>query len=354
MNFLLGENIRSLRKKQGLTQEQLAEMLGVTPGAVYKWEAKLSVPDISLIIELADFFDVSIDVLLGYDIKGKSRTEALARIKNYVLAHDRECLSESEKALKKYPNNFDVVIVAADCYRLFGISENGSALLRRGIELYNRALALFSQNTNPEISETLICRKIADSYIALEETEHGIEILKQNNPIDVNSDLIGRALALNHRYDEAISYLSKALLSLAMNAVQTVTGYINVYFEREEYSEAEAIIHWCIELLRGLHAEGKISAMDKVLPMLFVCLGETKLKTGSEAGARAALLQAAELARAFDAAPCYDVDSIRFIKMEKPAAAYDDVGETAAAGIENALGAIDDGGLSAIWEEMQK
>lgn len=278
MNLLLGENIRSLRKKQGLTQEQLAEMLGVTPGAVYKWEAKLSVPDISLILELANFFDISVDALLGYDIKGKSRTEALARIKNYVLAHDRECLSESEKALKKYPNNFDVVIVAADCYRLFGISENGSALLRRGIELYNRALALFSQNTNPEISETLICRKIADSYIALEETEHGIEILKQNNPIDVNSDLIGRALALNHRYDEAISYLSKALLSLAMNAVQTVTGYINVYFEREEYSEAEAIIHWCIGFYAGFMPKAKSALWIRFCRCFLSALAKRSLK----------------------------------------------------------------------------
>ena len=82
---LIGENIRLLRKKHRLTQEQLAETLGVTPGAVYKWEAKLSVPDISLILELANFFDISVDALLGYDIKGKSRKEALSRIKEYQI-----------------------------------------------------------------------------------------------------------------------------------------------------------------------------------------------------------------------------------------------------------------------------
>ena len=63
MELLIGENIRLLRKKHGLTQEQLAETLGVTPGAVYKWEAKLSVPDISLILELANFFDISVDAI---------------------------------------------------------------------------------------------------------------------------------------------------------------------------------------------------------------------------------------------------------------------------------------------------
>ncbi len=42
MTNKLAENIRTLRKQRSLTQEQLAEVLGVTAGAVYKWEAKLS------------------------------------------------------------------------------------------------------------------------------------------------------------------------------------------------------------------------------------------------------------------------------------------------------------------------
>ena len=92
MNILLGENIRKLRKSQGLTQEQLAEVLGVTPGAVYKWEAKLSVPDINLIIELASFFDTSVDVLLGSGRKGQSRTESIALMKQYSLEHNKDCL----------------------------------------------------------------------------------------------------------------------------------------------------------------------------------------------------------------------------------------------------------------------
>lgn len=354
MNLSLGENIKNLRKKQELTQEQLAEVLGVTPGAVYKWEAKLSIPDISIIIELADFFDVSVDVLLGYNLKSKSRTEALDRIKNYLLDHDRQCLSESEKALKKYPNNFDIVIAAADCYRLFGVSEHSNELLRRGIELYNRALTLFSQNTDPEISDLLIYRKITDSYIAIDETERGIEILKQNNPIDVNSNLIGHALVLKHRYDEAVIYLSKALLSIAVDTTQVVTGYINVYFERKEYSEAEAIINWCINFLRGLHTDGQNSAFDKVLPMFCVGLAEARLKSGNETEAKVALLQAVEFAKTFDAAPNYDINSIRFIKTEKPLAAYDDIGETAAAGISHALADINDDALTELWKELYK
>ena len=61
MKIKLSENIRSFRKQRHLTQEQLAEILNVTTGAVYKWEAKLSVPELQVIIKLADFFDTSVD-----------------------------------------------------------------------------------------------------------------------------------------------------------------------------------------------------------------------------------------------------------------------------------------------------
>ena len=54
MKMMLAENIRAFRKERSLTQEQLAEALGVTSGAVYKWEAKLSIPELELFIQMAD------------------------------------------------------------------------------------------------------------------------------------------------------------------------------------------------------------------------------------------------------------------------------------------------------------
>ena len=63
MAFALSEHIRSLRKARGLTQEQLAEALGVTAGAVYKWESRLSLPELPMLVQLADFFDTSVDAL---------------------------------------------------------------------------------------------------------------------------------------------------------------------------------------------------------------------------------------------------------------------------------------------------
>ena len=61
----MGKRISDLRKGKGMTQEQLAQLLGVTPQAVSKWENDLSCPDISILPQLAEALGVTTDELLG-------------------------------------------------------------------------------------------------------------------------------------------------------------------------------------------------------------------------------------------------------------------------------------------------
>lgn len=61
----LGTRLQELRKQKGLTQEQLAEKLSVTNQSVSKWEKDINAPDISLLVELANILETSIDYLLG-------------------------------------------------------------------------------------------------------------------------------------------------------------------------------------------------------------------------------------------------------------------------------------------------
>lgn len=61
----IGERIKHHRKRLGMTQEQLAERMGVTPQAVSKWETNQSCPDIAMLPQLAELFGISVDALLG-------------------------------------------------------------------------------------------------------------------------------------------------------------------------------------------------------------------------------------------------------------------------------------------------
>ena len=132
MENKLAENIRTFRKQRALTQEQLAEVLGVTVGAVYKWEARLSQPELSTIMELADFFDTSVDVLLGYELKDNSLRTTAARLKKYQSDKDEAGLAEAEKALKKYPNSFEIVFNAAGLFSVFGARRKKAYAARIG------------------------------------------------------------------------------------------------------------------------------------------------------------------------------------------------------------------------------
>ena len=59
------EIFRALRKDKKLTQEQVAEVLGVSPQAISRWENSLSYPDITQLPNIASYFETSVDELLG-------------------------------------------------------------------------------------------------------------------------------------------------------------------------------------------------------------------------------------------------------------------------------------------------
>ena len=61
----IGENIANLRRANGMTQEQLAEIIGVSAQSVSKWETSTTMPDIMLLPVIADIFGVTVDAMYG-------------------------------------------------------------------------------------------------------------------------------------------------------------------------------------------------------------------------------------------------------------------------------------------------
>ena len=108
MTIYLSENIKRLRREKNLTQETLAEFLGVTFQSVSNWERGESYPDITMLPEIANFFKVSIEELLGVN-----KAEDEEAIKRLLEEHDNytddKLIKESIYYLKeKFPNDFRV------------------------------------------------------------------------------------------------------------------------------------------------------------------------------------------------------------------------------------------------------
>ena len=111
MNIRLGEKIRSLRKAKNISQEVLAQYLGVSFQAISKWENGDTMPDVILIPAIASFFDVSTDELFDFNrlVTEQKIQQACWNIAEFRNNDPARAESELRNLLKQYPGN-DVIL----------------------------------------------------------------------------------------------------------------------------------------------------------------------------------------------------------------------------------------------------
>lgn len=90
---MFGENLKTLRKQKGFSQEELATRLHVVRQTIFKWEKNLSVPDADTLIRLAEVLEVSVSELLGAKIENENAAsdvaEQLSRINEQLAIKNR-------------------------------------------------------------------------------------------------------------------------------------------------------------------------------------------------------------------------------------------------------------------------
>lgn len=102
---MLNENLKTLRKNKGYSQEQLAVRLNVVRQTVSKWEKGVSVPDAQMLMDIAEVFSVSVNELLGNDIEQESKNDSLEVIArelaklNELMAIEQQKKAENRKKI---------------------------------------------------------------------------------------------------------------------------------------------------------------------------------------------------------------------------------------------------------------
>ena len=353
MELTLSRNIRTLRKERKMTQEQLAEVLGVTVGAVYKWESGLSVPELTLIVQMADFFDVSVDVILGHRMKDNSMESIEERIIDYCRKMDPEALLEAEKALGKYPNSFRISICCATAYFVFGTGSRDKRQLERALELLKQSRLLLSQNTDPKISEAALSGTMATVHFLLGETDRCLEMLKKNNAGGLFDNQIGFILAAyENRPEDASVYLSESLTSLLSDLFTTIMGYVFVFRSREDWQSAMDIVEWGIRILEGLTKDNKTGALIKVHGQMLAVLSYLQAKNGKKEASEQSLQEAFNMASGFDSSPDYTLSGIRFAENTEKTFIVDYFGTYATDSIGAIIELLDDKDLAEHWRGM--
>ena len=189
MENRIAEQIHFYRKQKGLTQEQLAEAMGVSVAAVSKWEQGQSLPEIPMLMELADFFDLSVDALLGYRLRANDRKSIVERMKRLRREDNYdEGIAEAEKALQKFPNTFSVVYECSKLFEMAGLKRQDKKMQSRSLDLLSHAIRLLSQNSDPEISEMSLRLDMANVLLDMEDWERALALFKENNACGLLDD----------------------------------------------------------------------------------------------------------------------------------------------------------------------
>lgn len=201
MQLDLGQKIRELRRRDGRTQEMLAEAIGVTSQAVSRWESNGGYPDMETIPSIAHYFGVSIDELFGYNNERSKKIDELAeRIENMNFQNNGEdinideCISLARNALIEFPGNEKIMLCLASVLYNAGYVRYGEYHLRddegydildnerhrtysewkEAISIYEKLLETMEEGEQRQRA----IRELTQLYLNIGEQTRALEVIK--------------------------------------------------------------------------------------------------------------------------------------------------------------------------------
>ena len=182
----LGRILSENRRRKGITQDELAEFMGVSKAAVSKWETESTYPDILLLPRLAAYFDMSIDGLMGYEPQMDKREirETHRRLSEEfttlpfeeALEHCREYAREYYSC---YPLVFQIGSLLVNHFMLAQSAEAGEQILGEASELFRRVK---EGTDDPGLGKEALHME-AYCLLLLRRPEEVLELLKEKTPV---------------------------------------------------------------------------------------------------------------------------------------------------------------------------
>jgi len=283
MTLKIGDNIKALRIEKGITQEQLAEHLAITYQSVSKWENGVTSPDLQLIPQIAEYFDVTIDQLFTQNMGGYNN-KAHRLLSIYEHSGRKE---DYERADKEYEQLFaDGEPDGADM-RMYGVLNeyHSYALAKKAEELYRQAIATGNKSESQlmillsktsrndeniatwqdalknEPDNVRNWQLLAYAYEYANMPEKAMEITEEglaNFPDDpwlLNQ--CGDLYRTLKRYDEAIEFHEKAIAIAPNDVGASYYSLAFIYKDLDKNNEAitawERVVDFCVK--RGLDIE---------------------------------------------------------------------------------------------------
>ena len=141
----IGEKIIECRRQQGITQDDLAQYMGVSKASVSKWETSTSYPDITLLPRIASYFSITVDELLGYEpqmSKRQIRSSIQQLSQNFLsepfVTAKQKCVELTQKYYSCFPLLYQIGSLYMSHSGMVQDQKCASILLTDAIDLFRR------------------------------------------------------------------------------------------------------------------------------------------------------------------------------------------------------------------------
>ena len=240
----ISDNLVRLRKQKGITQDELASFLGVTKASVSKWENGQSMPDIMLLPEIATYYDVTVDTLLGYEPQlSKEQIQKLYGElgENFVSLPFEDAFAMSGAMVKKYYSCYlflmQICILWLNHYTLAEGKERQEEILGKLQALCNHIL---ENCTNTEIcSDVLGIRASIDLFCGrTQEAIDGIcNLLDPKRVLNQSDWLLIQAYLMNGEPEKADSFAQAMLYLHLLLLIGDSTYLIAMHMQEKDICE---------------------------------------------------------------------------------------------------------------------
>lgn len=188
----IGDVIKKLRRERDITQEQLADMLGITSRAVSQWECGRASPDISQLPILSNIFGVSADILLEIDITQKEKRidEILKEAESHwSKGYNNEGAKILREGLKEFPNSYKIMFNLMSCmWRVRDEPENADKYDEMTAEVISLGEKILAECTDTDLRYSAL-QLLCYTYPDVGEEEKALQ-LANKLPSYINKEIM--------------------------------------------------------------------------------------------------------------------------------------------------------------------
>ena len=292
-----------MRKEKDITQETLANFLGVTNQSISKWERNETYPDITMLPAIAGFFKVSVDELLGVN-KSEDEAEITKELEAYDNIRDKKLKQKVINRLKeKFPNDFRVLL--RYMAYLVHFKEDTPENVAKIIAIYEN----IKQNCNNDKIRISAKRHIAEFYKGLSEKEgSGVtfedceKIIKEMPRMRDGQEMFCFYYPENYPNGDEIIMNTLEEQFLLLNTVYSHYFHYNGFFYERDFSDEWVLSAFKAELdfLNFVYDDGHYGKMWRTVIYNYGHLGVRYFKLGDTANALESFRKMCELAIKYD------------------------------------------------------